>query len=155
MKAPAKPALFRYVKIGVYDILVNLQDLLSFRMTIGLSICRNVIFVSLCSLVDKGFILIHGTVMTNESLRLYLVRCGTSNELMRQLSFVWCVGHLKMGRQWWSWISLNSGKEMKTTDLVVCISLIGVAAEPTHNFNICVMSEGEKGRKKDTGQFAM
>ena len=37
---------------------------------------------------------------------------------------------------------------MKTTDLVVRLSLIGVVAEPAHNFNICVMSEGEKGRKK-------
>ena len=42
---------------------------------------------------------------------------------------------------------------MTTTDLVVLISLIGVTAEPTHDFNICVMSEGEKGGKKDTGQL--
>ena len=44
------------VKIGVYDLLVNLQDLLSFRVTVGLSIFRNMIFVSLCRLVDKELI---------------------------------------------------------------------------------------------------
>ena len=42
---------------------------------------------------------------------------------------------------------------MKTTDLVVCLSLIGVTAEPAHDFNISVMSEGKKARKKDTGQL--
>ena len=40
---------------------------------------------------------------------------------------------------------------MKTADLVVCCSLLGVSAEPTHDFNICVMSEGsKKGIKKET-----
>ena len=62
MMALANGALFHDVKIGVYDLLlVNLQDLLSFRVTVGLSIFRNMIFVSLCSLVDKEFILIHGS----------------------------------------------------------------------------------------------
>ena len=37
---------------------------------------------------------------------------------------------------------------MKTTDLVVCLSLIGVIAEPAHDFNICMMSEGKNGGKE-------
>ena len=156
MKAPENPALFNDVKIGVYDLLlVNLQDLLSFRVTVGLSIIRNMIFVRLCRLVDKESILMHGPEMENKSSWLYLVRCGTSNELMRPLSFVWSVGHLIKGwRRWWIWIWLNS-KEMKTTDLVVCLSLIGVVAEPAHDFNICALSEGEKDGKRDTGQLRL
>ena len=42
---------------------------------------------------------------------------------------------------------------MMTTDLLVCISLIGVTTKPAHDFNICVMSEGEKGREKDTARL--
>jgi len=134
--------------------LVNLQDLFRFRMTVGSSICFNMLFISLCRLVEKHkeFILIHGTMMMNNSSRLYLVRCSTSNELMRPLSFVWSVGHLKMGDGGdcgYYWIVRRG---MKTTNLVVCLSLIGVIAEPAHNFNICVVSEGEKGKEKDTGQ---
>ena len=43
-------------------LLVNLQDLLRFRVAVGLSICRNMVFVSLCRLVErhKELILIHG-----------------------------------------------------------------------------------------------
>jgi hypothetical protein len=89
---PASPALFHDVKIRVYASLLNLQDLLRFRVTVGLSIFRNMIFVSLCRLVvaeqRKELISVHCTVMANKSSRLYLVRCSTSNELMRPTSFV-------------------------------------------------------------------
>jgi hypothetical protein len=37
---------------------------------------------------------------------------------------------------------------MKTTDLFVCLSLRGVIVEPTHDFNICVMSEDKNEGKK-------
>ena len=49
-------------------LLVNLQDFLRFGVTVGLSICRKMIFVSLCRLEEqyKELTLIRGTVMTNK-----------------------------------------------------------------------------------------
>ena len=73
---------------------------------------------------------------------------------MRELSFVWLVvGHLKMGDDGeydHHWIV---GIGMKATDLLVLLSLIGVMAEIAHDFNICVISEGDEGRKKGTGRL--
>ena len=53
-------------------LLVNLQDLLCFRVTVGLSIFRNMIFVSLCRLdsEEQELILIRGTVMKNERITI-------------------------------------------------------------------------------------
>ena len=70
---------------------------------------------------------------------------------MRQLSFVRGGVELRMGDGGDYEYLWTVGWDMKATDLVVCLSLIGVTAEPAHDFNICVMSEDEKGRKKDTG----
>jgi len=41
-------------------LLIDLQDLLRFRVGVGLSILRNVVFVRLCRLVDQDKELIHG-----------------------------------------------------------------------------------------------
>ena len=53
MKAPANPALFHDVRkrVQVWHLLVNLQELLRFRVTYGFPVCRTMIFVSLCRLV--------------------------------------------------------------------------------------------------------
>ena len=80
--------------------------------------------------------------MANKSSRLYLIRRSTSNELMRPLSFVFSAWHLKIGNGGdyeYHWVV---GRGMKTADLVVGLSLIRITAEPAHDFNICVMSEG-------------
>lgn len=71
---------------------------------------------------------------------LYLVGCSTSKELMRQLSLVFSIGHLmvsavKITKSW---------REEEITDQIVCISLIWTIAEPTHDFNMCVMRKKEE-----------
>lgn len=74
---------------------------------------------------------------------VYLEGCSSCNELMRPFSLVWIILHLKIGTGGKHRIV---GREKTSTDLVVCFSVIGVVAEPTHDFDICV----KVVRKKET-----
>jgi hypothetical protein len=61
---------------------------------------------------------------------------------MGQLSLVRSVYNLKWATEVIMNIIVGRETRMKTTDRVVCISLIGVIAEPAHYFNtICVMCD--------------
>ena len=133
-------------------------------MTVRFPIFRKMIFVSLCRLVEQiqriNTYTWHGSTKQKVA-RLYLVSCSSSNNLMRQRSFMLGVCNLKKkGRRWRLWI-INEwwGREMRTTDSVVWLGFMRVIVEPAHCFNICVMCEAcegyNRGKKADTAQLQL